>query len=517
MSDGYVFIDTETNGRGPRARVIEIALIQTSLTGERQKEFTALIRGTGYSGGKRLVAIHHITDEMIKNERDFKDVWVEISPMIQNRTLVAHNAIFDQGMINRELERIGESPIGDFLCTLKLARFLGLAYRKSAQSEGASGNLGALAARLGLDVKPDHRALADTRALAAVFWKMNAMYPQKVAEYTKMQQRSRLITKSPVNFADHNNETPRSFHQRLDVVINPTLDAGFILDIQSLLPDVPGDAFIIDMAKCDPTRTGFRDHQNLWFQRLDAYSKIAARAISHFWTTDGELIVALSEDLPERLANKKTPKSFHQRLDVVINLTLDAGFIIDIQSLRPDGDAFIIDMAKCDPTRTGFRDHQNLWFQRLDAYSKIAARAISHFWTTDGELFVTLSEDLPERNETPKSFHQGLDVVINPTLDAEIILDIQSLLPDVPDGDAFIIDMAKCDPTRTRFWDHQYLWFQRLDAYSKIAARAISHFWTTDGELVVTLSEDLPERLANRVMTSAHFSIEDTLTWDKHF
>ena len=305
MSDGYVFIDTETNGRDSSARVIEIALIQTSLSGERQKEFTSLIRGDGNSGGPELVRIHHITDEMIREAPHFAEVWVEILPLLQNRILVAHNSSFDQGMINRELERIGESPIGDFLCTLKLARFLGLAYRKSAQSEGASGNLGALAARLGLDVKPDHRALADTHALAAVFWKMNAMYPQKVAEYTKMQQRSRLITKSPVNFADHNNETPRSFHQRLDVVINPTLDAGFILDIQSLLPDVPdGDAFIIDMAKCDPTRTRFWDHQYLWFQRLDAYSKIAARAISHFWTTDGELVVTLSEDLPERLANR---------------------------------------------------------------------------------------------------------------------------------------------------------------------------------------------------------------------
>jgi DNA polymerase III epsilon subunit-like protein len=304
--------------------VIEIALIQTSLTGERQKEFTALIRGTGYSGGARLVAIHHITDEMIKNERDFKDVWVEISPMIQNRTLVAHNAIFDQGMINRELERIGESPIGDFLCTLKLARFLGLAHRKSAQSEGASGNLGALAARLGLDVKPDHRALADTHALTAVFWKMNAMYPQKVAEYTKLRQRSRLITKSPVNFADHDNETLKSFHQGLDVVINPTLDAEIILDIQSLLLDVPdGDAFMIEIAKCDPTRKEFRDHQYLWFQRLNAYSKIAARAISHFWTTDGELIVALSENLPERYDNYVITPDYFSIEDTFARFDLD--------------------------------------------------------------------------------------------------------------------------------------------------------------------------------------------------
>ena len=188
MPDGYVFLDTETNGRGSSARVIEIALIQTSLSGERQKEFTSLIRGDGYSGGSRLVDIHHITDEMIKEAPLFAQVWVEILPMLQNRIVVAHNSAFDQRMINRELERINESTLGDFLCTLKLARFLGIAYNKTATREGASGKLGDLVRLFGLDVKPDHRALADTDALASVFWTMKEFYPKEVNDFIAQHQ-----------------------------------------------------------------------------------------------------------------------------------------------------------------------------------------------------------------------------------------------------------------------------------------------------------------------------------------
>jgi DNA polymerase III epsilon subunit family exonuclease len=183
MSDGYVFIDTETSGRDFSARVIEIALVQTSLSGERQKEFTSLIRGDGNSGGPKLVRIHHITDEMIRDAPNFAEVWPEILPMLKNRVLVAHNSTFDQGMINRELERIRESLLGDFLCTLKLARFLGIAFKKTETREGASGKLGDLVKLFGLDVIPDHRALADTHALVSVFWKMKERYPDEVAKF----------------------------------------------------------------------------------------------------------------------------------------------------------------------------------------------------------------------------------------------------------------------------------------------------------------------------------------------
>jgi len=185
MSDGFVFLDTETTGLSSNDRVIDIALIQTSSSGNLEKTFDSLLYGDGSSGGSRLVAIHHISNEMLTNARHFAEAWVEIEPLLKNRIVVAHNAPFDRKMINYELERIGAKPLDEFLCTFKLAKFLGLATQKTETSTGTSGKLGALATRFGITIESAHRALPDTKALVAVFWKMKEQYPDQVAEYIR--------------------------------------------------------------------------------------------------------------------------------------------------------------------------------------------------------------------------------------------------------------------------------------------------------------------------------------------
>ena len=188
MTDGFVFLDTETTGMEDDARVIDIALVQTSSSGEIEKVYDSLIYGDGSSGGSRLVAIHHITDEMIKNACRFAEVWVEIEPLLRNRIIVAHNELFDRKHINYELAQIGVKPLDEFLCSLKLARFLGLATRKTKTSSGSSGKLEALADRFGFKIESAHRALPDTKALVKVFWKMKEHYPDEVNEFIAHHQ-----------------------------------------------------------------------------------------------------------------------------------------------------------------------------------------------------------------------------------------------------------------------------------------------------------------------------------------
>jgi uncharacterized protein YjbI with pentapeptide repeats len=180
MYDGYAFIDTETSGQGRGSRVIEIAIIQTAMDGTRQKEYSSLVFGDGRTGSAQAVAVHHITNEMIRDAPTFQTVWERIKPLIHNRILVAHNAEFDQRMINDELERIGVPPLAKFICTLKLVRHLGLAYRRTEGREGLSGRLGDVVGRLGLQVAPNHRALADAEALLALFWRLKRDYPDQV-------------------------------------------------------------------------------------------------------------------------------------------------------------------------------------------------------------------------------------------------------------------------------------------------------------------------------------------------
>ena len=188
MTDGFVFLDTETTGMEDNARVIDIALVQTSSNGEIEKVYDSLIHGDGSSGGSRLVAIHQITNEMIKNARRFEEVWVEIEPLLRNRIIVAHNEQFDRKHINYELAQIGVKPLDGFLCSLKLARFLGLATRKTKTSNGSSGKLEALADRFGFKIESAHRALPDTKALVKVFWKMKEHYPDEVNEFIAHHQ-----------------------------------------------------------------------------------------------------------------------------------------------------------------------------------------------------------------------------------------------------------------------------------------------------------------------------------------
>ena len=199
MTDGFVFLDTETTGMDSDSRVIDIALVQTSQNGELENIYDSLIHGDGSSGGSRLVSIHHITNEMIKNAPLFDEVWVEIEPLLQNRIVVAHNAPFDRKMINYELERIGAKPLDEFLCTFKLAKFLGLATKKTETSTGTSGKLGALATRFGITIESAHRALPDTKALAAVFWKMKEQYPDQVAEYIRQHVELRTTQSASSN------------------------------------------------------------------------------------------------------------------------------------------------------------------------------------------------------------------------------------------------------------------------------------------------------------------------------
>ena len=209
MTDGFVFLDTETTGMEDDARVIDIALVQTSSNGEIEKVYDSLIYGDGSSGGSRLVAIHHITNEMIKNARRFAEVWVEIEPLLRNRIIVAHNELFDRKHINYELAQIGVKPLDEFLCSLKLARFLGLATRKSKTSNGSSGKLEALADRFGFKIESAHRALPDTKALVKVFWKMKEHYPDEVNEFIAHHQGIAVSTSKTLGSSVSNN-APRA-------------------------------------------------------------------------------------------------------------------------------------------------------------------------------------------------------------------------------------------------------------------------------------------------------------------
>ncbi len=110
------------------------------------------------------VAVHGITDEMLRDQPVFAAVVDEFLAFIGDAPLVAHNAEFDRGFLNAELMRIGRDPLpaDRFIDTLAIAR---------QRFPGQRNSLDHLCRRFGIDLseRDRHDALVDCRLLAAVY------------------------------------------------------------------------------------------------------------------------------------------------------------------------------------------------------------------------------------------------------------------------------------------------------------------------------------------------------------
>ena len=160
----YVCLDLETTGLSARYdRVIEFGAVKIK-DGLNIGNIDILINPeVPLSEGTK--SLTHITDEMLKNQPTFKEVWQKIKEFIGDSIIVTHNTVFDISFLNGELDRMGldviRNPVID---TLSLSRYL--------FSDAKSHTLASLSKRLELDVYDDdkaHRADFDAKVLGDVW------------------------------------------------------------------------------------------------------------------------------------------------------------------------------------------------------------------------------------------------------------------------------------------------------------------------------------------------------------
>lgn len=160
-----IAFDTETTGFDARGddRITEIGcveLIDYLPTGKTwhahvnpQREISA-----------RVTEITGLTEEFLKDKPLFKDVADGFCEFVADSPMIAHNADFDRGFINAELERAEFDPYprSRFVDTLVLARH---------KFPGASNTLDALCRRfeISLASRSTHGALIDAELLAKVY------------------------------------------------------------------------------------------------------------------------------------------------------------------------------------------------------------------------------------------------------------------------------------------------------------------------------------------------------------
>jgi DNA polymerase-3 subunit epsilon len=160
-----IIFDTETTGLNPGGgdRMVEIGCIEIVHRVETGRHFHAYFHPERDMPFEAEM-VHGLTNIFLSDKPLFSEKVDELLEFIEDSPLVAHNAAFDFGFLNFELERCGRPPI----CLSRMRDTLQLARTKHP---GAKHSLDALCMRFGIDrsQRIKHGALLDAQLLAQVY------------------------------------------------------------------------------------------------------------------------------------------------------------------------------------------------------------------------------------------------------------------------------------------------------------------------------------------------------------
>ena len=160
-----IIFDTETTGLDPKKgdRLVEIGCIEMVnrvLTG---RAFHAYFN-PDRSMPAEAEAVHGLSEIFLSDKPRFHERAEELLAFIEDSPLVAHNAGFDFGFLNTELDICGLGPV----CMSRMVDTVALA---RVRHPGAKNSLDALCTRYGIDRshRTKHGALLDAELLAQVY------------------------------------------------------------------------------------------------------------------------------------------------------------------------------------------------------------------------------------------------------------------------------------------------------------------------------------------------------------
>jgi DNA polymerase-3 subunit epsilon len=160
-----IVLDTETTGLDPfqGRRLVGIGCVELINGIPTGQHFHCYINPER-DVPSEAAAVHGLTADFLKDKPLFAEVADELVAFIADAPLVAHNALFDLGFLNAELERAGRMlvPRERLVDTLLLAR---------RKHPAGPNRLDDLCARYGIDNsrRTKHGALLDAEILAEVY------------------------------------------------------------------------------------------------------------------------------------------------------------------------------------------------------------------------------------------------------------------------------------------------------------------------------------------------------------
>ena len=194
MRERQVVLDTETTGLDPAQghRVIEIGCIELRNRRLTEQRFHVYLRPER-AIDEGAIRVHGLTNEFLADQPRFAEIAEQFLEFVRGAELIIHNAPFDLGFLNHELQRCGRGQsVLEQLCavedTLLLAR---------QRHPGQRNNLDALCKRYGIDnsQRTLHGALLDAEILADVYLAMtrqqDSLFVQESAATVRRKQESR--------------------------------------------------------------------------------------------------------------------------------------------------------------------------------------------------------------------------------------------------------------------------------------------------------------------------------------
>ena len=160
-----IFLDTETTGLSFKDghKIVEIACIETEDLIPTGKVFHKLINPKR-NVPEEAFKVHGFSEKLLKDKETFDELADEFLDFIRNKNIIIHNASFDLGFLNGELNLINKSLIDKKLVTdsLEVAR---------NKFPGMSNSLDALCKKFNIDLsrRTKHNALLDCELLREVY------------------------------------------------------------------------------------------------------------------------------------------------------------------------------------------------------------------------------------------------------------------------------------------------------------------------------------------------------------
>jgi|TARA_B110000444_G_scaffold196826_1_gene187548 DNA polymerase-3 subunit epsilon len=159
-----IVLDTETTGISVKEghRIVEIGCIELDNLIPTQRRFHSYLNPERRVSEKAL-EVHGYTDNFLSKQKKFKEVVEDFLRFIEGKRLIIHNAEFDMGHLNHELEIFGKRKLNnEVIDTLVLAR---------DKFPGSSISLDALCRKYRIDnsKRVQHTALIDCELLAKVY------------------------------------------------------------------------------------------------------------------------------------------------------------------------------------------------------------------------------------------------------------------------------------------------------------------------------------------------------------